>query len=81
MYKTRISPVVFNPSTRAFEALVTFHEGADIIRIPCSVRFPIKADPSQVIPALLRQAKEKRNFTRVPLISRLSQVCEGRSAA
>ncbi len=81
MYSTKISPVVFNPANRAFEALVTFHEGADVIRIPCSVRYPIEAEPAQVIPALLRQAKEKRNFTRVPLVSRLSQVFEGRNAA
>lgn len=81
MYTTQIGPVVFNPSNRAFEAVVTFHEGTDIIRIPCSVRFPIEAEPAQVVPALLRQAKEKRNFSRVALVSRLSNFTGVRNAA
>lgn len=81
MYATKIEPVVFNPSNRAFEAVVTFCEGKDITRIPCSVRFPIEAEPSQVIPALLRQAKEKRNFSRVALVSRLTHGIPARSAA
>lgn len=71
MYSSEISPVVFNAATRAFEAVVTFREQRDIIRIPCALRFPIDATPAQVIPALLRQAREKRRNSRVPLVSRL----------
>jgi hypothetical protein len=73
MYSTEISPVVFNPATRVFEALVTFRENSDIVRIPCSLRFPIDATPAQVIPALLRQAREKRKNRRVALVSRLGK--------
>ena len=76
MYSVTISPVVFNPSRRVFEALVTFQEGADVIRIPCNLRFPIEAPPSRVIPALLRQAREKRNQSRVPMFSRMSWFAE-----
>lgn len=71
MYSTEISPVVFNPATRVFEAQVTFREGTEVIRIPCGLRFPIEAAPAQVIPALLRQAREKRKNSRVPLVSRM----------
>jgi hypothetical protein len=74
MYTTQTSPVLFNPASRAFEAMVTFRENGDTLRIPCSLRFPIEASPSQVIPALIRQAKEKRKNDRVPLISRLTQM-------
>lgn len=74
MYTTEISTVLFNPANRVFEAMVTFRENGDILRIPCSLRFPIEATPSQVIPALIRQAKEKRKNDRAPLISRLSQM-------
>ncbi len=81
MYSVTISPVVFNPSSRVFEALVTFHEGADVIRIPCSLRFPIEAAPSRVIPALLRQAREKRNQSRVPMVSRMSWFAENPDCA
>ncbi len=72
MYTTEISPVVFDPASRVFEAVVTFRENGDITRFPCRLRFPIDATPARVIPALIRQAKEKRKRVRVPLISRLS---------
>lgn len=80
MYSTEISPVVFNPATRGFEALVTFHENSDVVRIPCSLRFPIDATPAQVIPALLRQAREKRRNTRAPLVSRLREMAQKTAA-
>lgn len=71
MYQTEISPVVFNPANRVFEALVTFREGDDVTRIPCSLRFPIDSAPDTVIQALLRQAREKRRLSRGVLVSRL----------
>ena len=71
-YVTSIGPVRFNPVKRTFEALVTFVEGGDVVRIPCALKFPIDMDPVKVIPALIRQAKEKRRMTRVPLMSRLA---------
>lgn len=74
MYSTQISPVVYNPATRAFEALVTLLEGTDEIRIPCNLRFPIDTPPSTVVPALIRQAKEKRRLERTPLVSRLKRM-------
>jgi hypothetical protein len=74
MYQTEIGPVLFNPATRVFEALVTLREDGDILRIPCSLRFPIAATPAQVIPALIRQAKEKRRMRRVPLVSRVREL-------
>ena len=77
MYSTDIGPVVFNPANRAFEALVTLREGADQIRIPCSLRFPIDAPASVVVHALIRQAKKKRHMERVPLVSRLSRMTSG----
>lgn len=80
MYSTEISPVVFNPATRVFEALVTFRENDDVVRIPCSLRYPIDAAPSQVIPALLRQAREKRKNIRVPLISRFAHTSKSAAA-
>ncbi|MBT8418885.1 MAG: hypothetical protein KJO42_15725 [Silicimonas sp.] len=80
MYSTEISPVVFNPANRVFEALVTFRENNDIERIPCSLRFPIDATPSQVIPALLRQAREKRKNNRILLVSRLDSATAPRAA-
>jgi hypothetical protein len=70
IYSTEIGPVHFNPANRVFEALVTLHEGSDIFRIPCSLRFPIEAEPAVVVPALVRQAKEKRRLSRMPLVSR-----------
>ncbi|AZQ69337.1 hypothetical protein EF888_20645 [Silicimonas algicola] len=81
MYSTQVGPVVYNPATRAFEALVTLNEGLDGIRIPCSLRFPIDAPASVVVPALIRQAKEKRQSNRAPLVSRLSRLAEGSIAA
>lgn len=71
MYSTEIGPVVFNPASRVFEALVTFRENGDILRIPTSLRFPIDATPARVIPALIRQATEKRRNTRAQAVSRL----------
>lgn len=71
MYRTEISPVIFNPASQVFEALVTFHEGRDITRIPCSLRFPLKSSPDVVIDALLRQAREKRRMSRGVFASRI----------
>ena len=70
-YTTRIGPVRFNPVQQTYEALVTFVENGDVIRIPCALRFPIDAEPQQTVQALIRQAKERRRSSRVPLISRL----------
>ena len=71
MYRTEISTVVFNPGNGVFEGLVTFHEGTDVTRIPCSLRFPIDADPEIVVNALLRQAREKRRMSRGVFVSRI----------
>lgn len=76
MYQTEVGPVLFNPATRVFEALVTLREDGDIMRIPCSLHYPIAATPAQVIPALIRQAKEKRRMRRVPLVSRLRDMMQ-----
>ncbi len=70
-YRTELGQVIYNPETRAYEALVSFHEGADIIRVPCSLAFPMDAERHVVASALIRQAREKRRQTRVPLMSRL----------
>lgn len=81
MYQTEISPVVFNPASRVFEALVTFHEGSDVTRIPCSLRFPIDAKPDAVMEALLRQAREKRRMSRGVFVSRIRPTLLPRRAA
>lgn len=71
-FSTNIGPVRFNPVTRTFEALVTFVEGGDVIRVPCALKFPIEVEMNKVVPALIRQAKEKRRMARAPLMSRLA---------
>ena len=70
-YTTRLGPTVYNPETEAFEALVTFREGFEETRYPCSLRLPIDTDPQQVSLALIRQAQEMRKAARVPLVSKL----------
>ena len=77
MYGTSIGPVVYNPATRAFEALVTLIEDRDEIRLPCSLRLPITTEPDVVIKALIRQAKESRRLRRAPLTSRISRLAHG----
>lgn len=70
-YRTELGQVIYNPQTRAYEALVSFHENGDVTRIPCALAFPIDAESSVVAAALVRQAQEKRRNIRVPLISRI----------
>jgi hypothetical protein len=77
MYATRIGPVVYNPASRAFEALVTLIENRDETRIPCSLRMPITSAPDVVIQALVRQAKELRRLKRAPLTSRITTLASG----
>lgn len=66
-----IGPVTYDPETQSFRALVTLHEGTDHVRIPVALTMPIDSDESRVVPALIRQAREKRAMRRVPLMSRL----------
>ncbi len=73
-YGTDIGPVTFNPANRTFEALVSFREAGEVIRVPCSLRFPLETDANVVMCALIRQAREKRRLARAPLTSRLRNV-------
>ena len=77
MYATRIGPVVYNPASRAFEALVTLIENRDEIRMPCSLCLPITTAPDVVMTALIRQAKEARRLKRAPLTSRITRLTTG----
>lgn len=70
-FRTELGQVIYNPETRAYEALVTFHEDGEAVRIPCALAFPIDADRHVVASALVRQAREIRRNARVPLMSRL----------
>lgn len=71
-YRTELGPVIYNPATRAYEALVSFCENGEVERYPCALRFPIDTDSGTVALALIRQAREMRRSARVPLRSRLS---------
>lgn len=65
-----IGPVTFDPAKKVFAATVSFEGGASI---PCSLRLPRETTHDIVVPALLRQASEKRR-QRVRLIrSRLTR--------
>ena len=57
-YRTELGQVIFNPTSRCYEALVSFHEDGDIERIPCALAFPMDAEPRVVAAALIRQAQE-----------------------
>ena len=76
-FGTTMSPVRYDPVTQCFEALVTLHEGNDQVRIPVSLKLPIYTDANTVAPALIRQAKEKRQMRRLPLRSRLHAALDG----
>lgn len=76
-FGTTMSPVRYDPATQCFESLVTLHEGTDQIRIPVSLKLPIDTDINRVAPALVRQAKEKRQMRRLPLRSRLHAAVDG----
>jgi len=78
-YGSTVSPVRYDPVTQSFEALVTLHEGCDQIRVPVSLKLPIDTDVSRIVPALIRQAKEKRQMRRLPLRSRLRSAIDGSS--
>lgn len=73
-----LGQVRYDPATQAFEALVTLHEGSDKIRIPASLKLPIDTEIARVAPALIRQAKEKRQMRRLPLRSRLRAALDGK---
>jgi hypothetical protein len=70
-YRTELGQVIYNPETRRYEALVSFHEDGDIERVPCALAFPMDAEPRVVAAALVRQAQEVRRSARIPLVSRV----------
>lgn len=70
-YRTELGQVIYNPRTRRYEALVSFHEPREVVRVPCALAFPIDAEPRVVAAALIRQAQEIRRNARVPLVSRI----------
>lgn len=76
-FATTMGPIHFDPATQTFQALVTLHEGSDHIRIPVGLKLPIDSDMNLVAPALIRQAKEKRQMRRLPLRSRLRSALDG----
>ncbi len=76
-YRTELGQVIYNPETRRYEALVSFHEDGDIERVPCALAFPMDAEPRVVAAALVRQAQEVRRSARIPLVSRVRSASPG----
>ncbi len=72
--REEVGPVIYNPATGAYEALVTFRQGVEAERFACSLHFPMDADGEVISHALIRQACEMRRHRRVPLRSRLTGV-------
>ncbi len=70
--REEVGPVIYNPTTGAYEALVTFSRGVDAERYACALHFPLDADGEVISLALIRQAREMRRHRRVPLRSRLT---------
>ncbi len=70
-YRTELGQVTYNPQTRAYQALVSFHEAGETTRVPCALPLPLDTEPGVVASALIRQAREIRRDARVPLISRI----------
>ena len=68
-YRTELGQVIFDPATRSYKATVTFHEGTDRRAFDCSLRFPIDMPMEEVAAALVRQAKEMRQHSALPLRS------------
>lgn len=63
-----ISAVTFDHAGSAFAATVTFADGQPV---PCRLRFPAGTSNDIIVPALIRQATEKRRIRPAPLLSRL----------
>lgn len=63
-----ISAITFDHAGSAFAATVTFPDGPPV---PCRLHLPAGTSDEIVVPALIRQATEKRRTRPVPLLSRL----------
>lgn len=59
-YQARVQNLHYNAANRAFEAIVVLHEGADILKYPCSLVAPIDTSFERVSGALVTQAKAAR---------------------
>lgn len=70
--KVELSDIRYDPASQEFEALVSFHEGHDVTRVPCALRLPIQTDYAAVAEALTRQARIRRRIQTDQLLSHFS---------
>ena len=58
--KTQIGKITYNPAREAFEALVSFHEGVTLTRVPASFRAPLTAEFDTISNGLFQSALRNR---------------------
>lgn len=69
-YQTEVQNLNYNAATRSFEALVVFHEGHELRKVPTSAPLPISTEFEAVAQILVARAKAHRAKGRTKLMSR-----------
>ena len=59
--KTQISDVTYNAAEQAFEAMVTFHTGTGITRVPSRLEAPLDTDFETAAKGLMAIARDTLN--------------------
>lgn len=69
MYRTSITNVAYDAARGAFQGLVVFEEGSDLLRVPVELKCPMTVDPKLVLRAFAQEARRRRREGRLHLSS------------